>query len=118
MVTARADKLLLALLELHGVIPHAVAEAAVDWYDTPQPVNYETAEEFVHERIHDLIDSGALDDVMGDDGPSSAPVGSSPGRAGGSVPYRFSSPPAWLLSAYIDCYSHWDDVIMPEPEEC
>ena len=115
MVTARADKLLLALLELHGVIPHAVAEDAVKWYDTPQPVNYETAEEFVHERIHDLIDSGALDDVMGDES-DGAPVGSSPRRT--VAPYRFTSPPDWLIRAYVDCYSHWDDVIMPEPEEC
>ena len=110
MVTARADKLLLALLELHGVIPHAVAEAAVDWYDTPQPVNYETAEEFVHERIHDLIDSGALDDVMGDES-DGAPVGSSPRRT--RIPSS-TAPPWWWIEAYCD----WAALDIPEPEEC
>jgi hypothetical protein len=112
MVTARADKFMLALLELHGVIPHAVAEAACKWYDTPQPVNYETAGEFVHEQIHILLESGALDDELGELS-GGAPMGSSPRRV-----TTDGRPPSWWLSAYRDAYGDWDALSGPEPEEC
>ena len=76
----RPDMLMLATMELHGILPRPVVDSILKLYEHPQPVNYDTALESVRERIFEVIASGALEGSEGMPEPSRLPV-SAEGRA-------------------------------------
>jgi hypothetical protein len=102
MATRRADLFLLALLDLHGIIPTEVALAVADLYSEPSPVNYETAVARVHEKIHELIEAGTFG-AAEEDGESEPgnllPI--TPHVRNASSDSRLPvEPPAWFLGAW------------------
>ena len=111
MTTRRPDMYLIALLEFWEIIPSGLAEALVGWYDTPQPVNYDTAREFVHEKFHEFVDG--LDIEVDEDAsvPALPPGTSNHGRPG-------AEPPDWFKAAHVSAYAEWLGLSRVEPEEC
>lgn len=101
------DLYLIALLEIADMIPGPIAEMLVDMYQYPLPVNYETARDFVHDKIHELIESdgmGALGEGSDEDGGVMVPPMV---RASSTLPSEAGfGPPAWFLNAYHD----WDEL--------
>ena len=101
MPSKSPDLYLIALLEAWGAFPHPVAEALVDWYSVPVPVNYETAEEFVSERMAELIASGRLDEEgMPVDNAEPPDVDVEGGEDEFDELGTIGHPPLWWLEAY------------------
>ena len=117
MANRRPDYIMLAAMELFGVVSRPIADMLVHCYDSPAPVNYETAVEFVKNQMFELIASGALVDEDGIPEPSSIMPVSVEGRSLQTdaedeqhdpelcedCEWERRHPPRW----YVDAYFTW-----------
>lgn len=71
----RSDILLIAALEVSGILPSAVTEALIRLYDQPAPVNYETALGLVSETLGQAVDDAVIAGLLSTDDTT---VGESP----------------------------------------